>query len=256
MPNKPEIALQLYTLSERLEADFDDTVRAVADIGFKHVELFLFTDDTERVARTLRAHGLDAPSGHELLLGEEQWPARDHDKVFGAANEIGISTVIDNSRRREDWRTEEGIRGLAEKLNEVAKKAKKHGVRVGSHNHHWEVEHDFNGRAGLEVLASHLDPEVVLEIDTYWVAAGGQSVPELLTRLGDRVRLLHMKDGPIQTNFDDQVPLGQGKLPVREILASATSAEWAVIEFDAFKGDMLTAVHESYDYLAGLLNEG
>jgi sugar phosphate isomerase/epimerase len=100
-----------------------------------------------------------------------------------------------------------------------------------------------------------LDPEIVLEVDTYWAAAGGEDVPELLSRLGDRVRLLHLKDGPIQTNFKDQVPLGQGKMPWKEILAAATSLEVGIVEVDEYTGDMLEAVRESYDYLAALAGD-
>jgi sugar phosphate isomerase/epimerase len=247
----PKISLQLYTVREQMASDFEGTVKAVADIGLRHVEPFEFATDTARLARAMEANGLDAPSGHEGLLGKDQ------DEIFRAANLLGIATVVDNFLNPDGWSTDDDIRRLAEDLNAAAQKGKEYGVRVGIHNHHWEVQYKAsNGLTGLELLASHLDPEVVLEVDAYWAAAGGENVPELLSRLGDRVRLLHLKDGPIQTNFKDQVPVGKGKLPWKEILASATSLEVGIIELDEFDGDMLEAVRASFDYLTALAREG
>jgi sugar phosphate isomerase/epimerase len=105
------------------------------------------------------------------------------------------------------------------------------------------------GRAALEVLAAALDDGVLLEVDTYWAAVGGQDVPALLGRLGDRVRYLHVKDGPI-TKDDPMTAVGAGRMPVAEVLAAAQSAEWHIVELDRCATDMLTAVEESLDWLA------
>ena len=109
-----------------------------------------------------------------------------------------------------------------------------------------------DGRTGLEVLADALDPAVLLEVDTYWAAVGGQDpgrlVPALLGRLGDRVRYLHVKDGPV-TKDDPMTAVGTGRMPVAEILAACPSAEWHVVELDRCATDMLTAVRDSLAWL-------
>jgi sugar phosphate isomerase/epimerase len=46
----------------------------------------------------------------------------------------------------------------------------------------------------------------------------GQDVPALLGRLGERVRYLHVKDGPV-TRDDPMTAVGSGRMPVAEILA-------------------------------------
>jgi sugar phosphate isomerase/epimerase len=82
-------------------------------------------------------------------------------------------------------------------------------------------------------------------VDTYWAAQGGEDVPALLSRLGARVRFLHVKDAPIgddgvlSPDRFDQVPVGEGALPWAEILAAAPSAELVVVEFDEFRGDVV-----------------
>ena len=100
------------------------------------------------------------------------------------------------------------------------------------------------------MLADALDPAVLLEVDTYWAAVGGQDVPALLGRLGDRVRYLHVKDGPV-TRDDPMTAVGTGRMPVAEILAACPSAEWHVVELDRCATDMLTAVRDSLAWLAG-----
>jgi sugar phosphate isomerase/epimerase len=73
-------------------------------------------------------------------------------------------------------------------------------------------------------------------------------VPALLRRLGDRVRYLHVKDGPVTRN-DPQTAVGSGLMPVAEILRSCPSAEWHVVELDHCATDMLTAVGDSLAWL-------
>ena len=109
-----------------------------------------------------------------------------------------------------------------------------------------------DGRTALERFADRVGPEAVLELDTYWAAVGGQDVPALLGRLGGRVRMLHLKDGPINTNPTDQLPVGRGAMPVPEILAAATAAELAVLEFDDYAGDVFEGIATGYRYVTGL----
>jgi sugar phosphate isomerase/epimerase len=99
------------------------------------------------------------------------------------------------------------------------------------------------------VLAGALHESVVLEVDTYWAAVGGQDVPALLRRLGERVRYLHVKDGPV-TRDDPMTAVGSGRMPVAEVLAAAPAAEWHVVELDRCGTDMMTAVGDSLAWLA------
>ena len=99
------------------------------------------------------------------------------------------------------------------------------------------------------MLADELDPAVLLELDTYWAAVGGQDVPALLGRLGDRVGYLHVKDGPV-TRDDLMTAVGAGRMPVAEILAAAPAERWRVVELDRCATDMMTAVGDSLAWLA------
>ena len=247
MPTMPPLSLQLYTVRDALADDFDATIARVASIGYRHVEPFNFVATAPQLATALAANGLTAPSTHFNFLA----PGTDLDEVFAAAAATGIPTVIEPHVPRERWTTADDIRAIAAELNNAVAVAEKHGVRIGYHNHAFEFAHEFDGLTGYELFAQNLDPAVILELDTYWAAAGGQDVPELLARLGDRVRFIHIKDGPIEDDPKTQVAVGAGSMPIWDIIDAAKSLEYGVVELDDTQGDMFTAVEDSYAYLTG-----
>lgn len=236
-------SIQLYTLRDAMQEDLPGTVARVAEIGFRQVEPYNFVATAKELGVALKENGLTAPSGHAPLLSQDQ------DEIFAAAKELGISTVIDPYLPAEHWQDMETIRGTAAKLNAAAKKGAEYGIRVGYHNHAWELESSIAGTTALEYFAGLLDPELVLEIDTYWAAVGGQDPVELLTRLGDRVRFIHIKDGPGTTDTTAQLPAGQGTIPVLDVIAAARSLEVGVVEFDDYSGDIFEGITESLIYL-------
>ena len=230
-----DLSVQLYTVRNALAEDFDGTLERIAGFGFTQVEPFGFTNflDGLRRPRPARPGGPHHPHG--------RWCDADLDAIFAAAAELGIGTVIEPAVRAPQWQDVDGIKATAEQLNAAAAKAAEHGLRVGYHNHWWEIEKDFDGRHGLEVLADHLAPEVVLEVDTYWAHVGGADVPALLRRLGDRVVALHVKDGDGSPDNKKQVAVGSGSLPVWDFVDAAPDA-LRVVELDDSEGDMLDAV--------------
>ncbi|MBK4349095.1 sugar phosphate isomerase/epimerase family protein [Lacisediminihabitans changchengi] len=252
MPTTPPLSLQLYTVREALEHDFDATIARVAAIGFRHVEPFNFVATAPKLAAALAANGLTAPSTHFNFLAA----GTDLDEVFAAAAAIGIATVIEPHVPPERWASADDIRAIAAELNAAVAVAARHGVRIGYHNHAFEFANEFEVQPGIrqtgyELFAANLDPAVILELDTYWAAAGGQDVPALLARLGDRVRFIHIKDGPIEDDSRSQVAVGAGMMPIWDIIEAAKSLEYGVVELDDTEGDMFTAVEDSYAYLTG-----
>ncbi len=89
----------------------------------------------------------------------------------------------------------------------------------------------------------------MLEVDTYWAQVAGASAPELLARLGDRVRFIHVKDGDISRDDLGQRAVGDGRMPVLDVLAAAPGAV-RVIELDDYAGDVFDALERSVQFLA------
>jgi sugar phosphate isomerase/epimerase len=218
-------------------------LRSVRSLGYGAVEPYDVMTDPERLRADLDEAGLAVCAVHAKALGE------DADALLDGARTVGAGTVIVPWAPPGRFADAESIGALAREVNDGAARAADLGLRFGYHNHWFELESDVGGVTGLEVLAHALDPGVILEVDTYWAAVGGQDVPALLRRLGDKVRYLHVKDGP-GTRDDPMTAVGAGRMPVAEILAAAPSAEWHVVELDRCATDMLTAVGDSLAWLA------
>ncbi|MFN4000748.1 sugar phosphate isomerase/epimerase family protein [Microcella sp.] len=242
---RPPVSVQLYTVRDALAADAGGTLQRLAELGFHCVEPFGLTEAADTLQPALAAAGLTAPTSHATLLGGA------HAAAFAAAARVGVATVIDPYVPDERWTSRDDVTALAAELTEVARAAADHGLQVGYHNHWWELESRIDGSPALEVFADALGDGVVLELDTYWSAVGGVDPVALLGRLGERVVALHIKDGPVNREIDQQLPAGSGAMPIAEILAAAPHAR-PVIEFDAYGADLFDGIAESLAFVRTL----
>ena len=245
MPDPADLSVQLYTARRGLAEDAEGTLAALAAIGFRQVEAFDLLAWRDRLRDALPRHALAAPTAHVDLL------ASDPSEVADAARDLGVTTVIQPWTEPAEWQTADGVARLADRLGEKADALSGDGLRVGYHNHHFELATMLDGGHALEVFADALPRNVVLEVDAYWAFAGGADVPALLERLGDRVVALHIKDGDGSLDTSRQVAAGRGAVPIPEILTAAPGA-LRVVELDDTAGDMLEAVGDSRAYLVGL----
>jgi len=243
MPSAIPPAIQLYTVRELLDADVFGTLATLTDIGFREVEAFDLPRYGTRLATALPTTGLKAVSVHADLL-------EDAGAALEAADELGIPLVIHPWTDPARWTNAADVAAIATKLNAAARRADALGIRVGYHNHHFELASRIGGRHALEVFADQLDAGVVLEVDLYWAFAGGADVPALLRRLGGRVVALHVKDGDGSLDTSRQVAVGQGVVPIRECREAAPDAR-AIVELDDTAGDLLAAIQDSLSFLLG-----
>jgi sugar phosphate isomerase/epimerase len=236
-------ALQLYTVREQLAADRAGTIAQVAGFGYAAVEPFGILADPAGLHEDLAAHGLTVTSVHAIPS------APDAEAVVAAAQTLGADTIIVPFMPPERFADAASVAELAAELNGMAARVSADGLRLGYHNHDFELSSIVDGRPALEVLADALEDNVLLEVDTYWAAVGGADVVALLGRLGDRVQYLHVKDGPIVNRDDEMTAVGSGRMPVAEILA-ASDAPWRIVELDRCATDMMAAVSDSLTWLA------
>ncbi|MDP9793918.1 sugar phosphate isomerase/epimerase [Catenuloplanes nepalensis] len=233
-----DLAVQLYTVRDLLAADRPGTLRALAEAGYAAVEPFQAHRDPHGLRAGLDAAGLSVCSAHTDVLGP------DADAAFAAAPVLGTDTLIQAYLPPERFADADAVADTARRLDAAAIRAADLGLRVGYHNHHWEVATLIGGRTALEVLAERLAPEVLLEVDLYWAATGGADVPALLGRLGDRVGYLHVKDGPA-TVEGPMTAVGDGIVPIAAALAAAPAGARRIVELDRCAGDVLEALRAS-----------
>jgi sugar phosphate isomerase/epimerase len=246
MPRGP-VSVQLYSVRDKLSEDLEGTLERLAALGFTNVEPYgAFVVGSDRYAAALASTGLSAPSAHAGVLS-----LSDPSPAFEAAVSIGVKTIIDPAHRTDDWESIDGVARIAEQINRAAEQASEYGLTFGYHNHWWELEARPNGTPALELLAERLSDDVVLEVDTYWVEVGGVDAPALLGRLGDRVKLLHVKDGDKSRDTKKQLPAGEGAIDVEAVLDAAPSA-MRVLEFDDYEGDTIDGLAASLAYVTKL----
>jgi len=238
------IGVQLYSAREHMAADRDGTLRRIAGIGYRAVEPYNPADDPKGFRQLADELGLTVSSVHAGAMLRDPEPG----PVFEAIAELGTTlAIVPAGIAEEEFTTRDGIARAAGLLNDLSQQAASHGLRLGYHNHWWEIEPVIDGVHALELMAQQLDPAIFLEVDTYWAAVGGAQVPELLGRLGDRVQALHVKDGPVVKD-EPHTAVGGGVMPVPEILAARPEA-WRIVELDSCATDIFEALAQSHAYL-------
>ena len=242
----PQLALQLYTLRDAFAQDFSGTLRRIVDIGFTNIETAFFPDGITApyAAQLFRDYGLTVCAAHcEIPLGDQQQPMLDMMAEFDCTHLIWHGWPQDDH-----YRSLDGIQRLATRYNAANAVAKAHGLSFGIHNHWWEFEL-VAGHRPYQLLQAQMDTDIFFEVDTYWVKSAGVDPVSVVTELGARAPILHIKDGPAVQN-EPMVAAGEGTLDIPAIVQAAKGhAEWLIIELDDCATDMFGAVEKSFQYL-------
>jgi sugar phosphate isomerase/epimerase len=241
----PSISVQLYSLRDEAARDFPSVLRRLGETGFVGVELAGLhgLSPKEFNAITVEA-GLSVSSAH---VGSSP------DVMLGSLDEIaavGCDTAIIAYLPPENFATLDAIKASAELINQAHTTAKARNITLGYHNHWWEFETLIDGRTAWSHLWENLQPGVVAELDLYWCTVGGADPKQVIADLGERLALLHVKDGPANDPKASMVAVGSGSVDIGGILAAAPGVAWHVVELDRCDTDMATAVDESYRFLA------
>lgn len=238
------ISVQLFSLREQAKADLPKTLKTVADAGYVGVEFAgYYGHDPKDVRKMLDDVGLVASSAHSPIIKAENLAEQvDHAGILGY-------DYVASSHRSEAWDTADGVRRLAQEYQASAELAKPQGLRVGYHNHWWEMG-QIDGQPALGLFYAQA-PALLPQIDTYWAANfGAVDVPAFVARWASRTPSLHIKDGPL-VQEEPHTAVGAGKMDVPAVVSAADEnvLEWLVVEIDRCATDMTTAVVQSARYL-------
>ena len=238
------ISVQLYSLREASEQDFDQVLEDVAAIGYAGVEPFNLFGRTPAEFRA-RVEGL----GMTISSSHTPWANRSPlDEVVETLGALGLTRAI-GGFMPDDFADMDAVRRTTDTCQDLIDRLRPQGIELAIHNHWWEFN-VMDGRPALHHLAEMV-PDLRYELDTYWAANFGACDPAAeLARIRSKAPLLHIKDGPLEKK-QPMVAAGKGKMQIGEIVAAAEpgTLEWLIVELDACATDMLTAVRESYQYL-------
>ena len=170
-PYGKPIGLQLFTLRDDLQKDMLGTLKQVAAIGIKEVEIYdLYGKTAAEFAKILKGDGLTAPSGHYMTKHlHGNW-----EKEIENAKTIGtkymVNAILDPEERKsfDDWKH------LAELFNKAGKQTSKAGIQYCYHNHNFEFQ-KYGDTTAYDYPLKTLDPKLVkFEMDCFWVTHAGQ----------------------------------------------------------------------------------
>ena len=250
---KERIAAQMYSVRDYCNDshDLSDTLRKIRSIGYRAVEISsLGPLPSHELARVLDAEGLTCCGTHE----DSEELLTEPDAIIERLGVLGCAATTYPFPKNQDFSTTEGVRRLTKALNRTGKLLKQAGISFSYHNHGLEF-HRLNGRTVMEIILAETDPDAVgIELDTYWVQAGGGDPEEWLARLKGRVSFLHLKDYGVDANGGSMFEeIGQGNLDFEKIMSAAKRAgcRWYVVEQDSDweNGDPFQSLKMSLSYL-------
>ncbi len=275
------IGLELYTVGKEMEDDPAGTLKQVAVVGYKEVELSpLSKIGSKELRKMLDDVGLTNPCGHYMLPDL----MKDLDGKVAFAKEMGqhymvvsVPWIADMSRVHADPAagqigffmallgafTLDDFKWNAEQFNKVGEQVKKAGLQLGYHNHNFEFKKYEGGVTGYDEFLRLTDPELVkLEMDCGWVTVAGHDPIAYLHKFPERYKLLHIKDfkrgfTPTsklgETGEGAPVPteLGRGGIDYSKIFAAAKHVDHIFVEQEPPFKEMpaLEAIKVDYEYL-------
>jgi sugar phosphate isomerase/epimerase len=241
----PSISVQLYSLRDEAANDFEGVLRRLGEIGFAGVEVAGFHDLTpKQFAAVVEESGLVTSSAHVSDLSPDGL-----NTALDDLQEIGCDVAVCAFLPPERFSDLDVIERSADELNKANDIARSRGVSLGYHNHWWEFSTNLDGQTAWSALMERLDTTVFAELDMYWATLGGADPRRIIADLGERLWLLHVKDGPCDAPESPMVAVGSGTLDIPAILTSAPTAKWHIVELDRCATDMFTALADSYRYL-------
>ena len=247
-----KIALQIYSIREEAEKDFEATLKNIKSFGYDGVELAGFYGNSpEQVQTWLKENNLECISAHVSYASL----CMETEEIVKVYKMLGCKYIaipgLDNS-----CYSGNGYNELLKNITMISHVCKKMGIQLLYHNHAEEFEiKTAQGDCWLDDLYEKTTAEELqTEFDTGWVQIAGQDPAEYILKYKGRSPVIHLKD---YSNIEpiEFCSVGQGQLRVEEILQAAEEAktEWLVVEQDTHMVQTkLEDVARSVEYLKNL----
>ena len=138
------IGVQLYSVRDDLKTDFDGTMKALVDIGYKRMEAAGYRDgkfygkspaEMKKYLADLGARMVGSHTGSGLLAegdtkGWDFWKKNAADTA-----EVGCKWIVQAGYPSKDLKSLSDVKRLADQCNKCGEIAKANGLRFAFHNH-------------------------------------------------------------------------------------------------------------------------
>lgn len=255
-------------MAKLLHGDLDGTLRKLRDLGYSSIEPLIFFDkhisrpraafkrldlriweldggiwsytvNAEKRIAAARAMGFAVPSvqvfgdlGSFLTLGL--------DSTISFLKESAVKHLVVSPMKR----SFSDVASLCPLLADASEKLFANGLSLVLHTHEHEFICNERGATQLELYLSAA-PHLMLELDVGWALFAGKDPVRIITKMHDRITLLHLKDiklgAPRNYCF---TAIGKGDLPLKDILSASTllarlDENGIIVDQDKSSGDLM-----------------
>jgi sugar phosphate isomerase/epimerase len=252
--------LALYTVRDDMANNPKETLKSVAEIGYKYVEAAGYKDGKyytmppNEFKKYLEQLKLIPISTHQSDVTIDN-----ADVMFADAKSAGFEYFVvpvppmglfEYNRDTRTMGMKGGAENLANILNDLGKKCEKAGLKLLYHNHDFEFKKDKDGIVTYDYLLEHTDSRYVnFQMDLYWVAKAGADPIAYFEKYPKRFKIWHVKDMDDQGRF---APVSKGHIDFAKILANKklSGMKYYMVEQDkTFTMSPLEAIKISHDGL-------
>ncbi len=252
------IGLQTFTVRRHLKspAAIDAAFARLAGMGLGAVELAyvkLQPAYIDALAAAGAAHGIVFGSSQirfDILDRQRDWMLQLHQQLGCTTTAVSVLPL-------------KAIRGghdellaFAGQLESLGSWYRERGLQLCFHHHDFEFRR-YGDTAGIDLLLQHTSAENVgLELDCYWAQRGGRSPRDMIDDLGQRVRVLHLRDYVPRLRLIDMQPtdteLGAGNLDLRGIIDASVASGVPLLAIEQNTRTPFRSVEQSLQHLRAL----
>ncbi|MBL7875441.1 MAG: sugar phosphate isomerase/epimerase [Cyclobacteriaceae bacterium] len=233
----------LYTVRNNMKANPDSTLQALADIGYRNIEVAAGYSDGKYFGmapadfkKKLTDLGFTPLSAHQNEITFDNV-----DQIIADVKAAGFQYLVipvppmGHFRFNAETRTlnmSDSVEFVTDVLNRVGKKCTQAGIKMLYHNHDFEFKPNANGIIPMDYFLEHTDPaHVNFQLDLYWITKAGGDPLAYFKKYPGRFKIWHIKDMDSQGRF---APVGTGTIDFKGILAEKELAgmEYFIAEQD------------------------
>jgi sugar phosphate isomerase/epimerase len=199
--------LQLWTVKDALEADEAGTLKEVARIGYRELELYQLPKSPGEFKKRGDDLGLRLTGCHVSLQSLDDPRTLDVARLLGLQYLIVVFPTLRAIGTKDISKMSVGelaplyekisaddYRWNAEQFNRHGATLKKIGLQLGYHNHAIDLKR-FGSESAMDILIQNTDLSlVVFEMDCGHVIHAGADPVGYLQKYPQRIQLLHLKD--------------------------------------------------------------
>ncbi|WP_227009080.1 sugar phosphate isomerase/epimerase family protein [Christiangramia fulva] len=217
--------LALYTVRDAMADNPKETLKKVADMGYKYIEAAGYENgkfygmEPKEFKKYLDELGLIPLSTHQGSVTLEN-----ADKMMQDVKDAGFEYFVlpvppmgyfTYDQEKQSMGMKDDVKTLTNIFNTLGKKAEAKGLKLLYHNHNFEFKENENGIKAYDYFLKNTDPKYVnFQMDLYWITKAGEDPVAYFKKYPGRFKLWHVKDMDDQGRF---APVGTGTIDFKRI---------------------------------------